>query len=180
MRPSLILDSGCTMPTCDFCNAALPAGSQSCPKCGAAIFADDMADAPGATAPATDADLASLVRQGQKIEAIKRYRAQTGAGLAEAKAAVEAIERGEKPPTVPGAVPPNDVDADLWDLMKKGEKIQAIKLYRERTGAGLAEAKRAVEAIARQHGIPLQGAGCASLVLLGLVPATAAALWLVR
>jgi ribosomal protein L7/L12 len=31
-----------------------------------------------------------------------------------------------------------------------GDKIAAIKLYRERTGLGLAEAKDAVEAIARQ------------------------------
>src|SRR5262245_43676337 len=162
------------MATCDFCNAYVPGGSKSCPKCGAAIFADNPADAPAAT----EADLASLVRQGQIIEAIKRYRAQTGVGLAEAKAAVEAIERGENPPSAPRAGPPNGVDADRWDLLKKGEKIEAIKLYRERTGAGLAEAKRAVEAIGRQHGIPMPGAGCASLVLVGLVPATAAALWL--
>jgi ribosomal protein L7/L12 len=176
----LILDPGCAMPPCDFCNAAVAAGSKSCPKCGAAILADDTADAPGAASPSTEADLASLVRQGLKIEAIKRYRAQTGLGLAEAKAAVEAIERGEKPHPAPGAVPPNDVDADLWDLLKKGEKIQAIKLYRERTGAGLAEAKRAVEAIGRQHGIPMQGAGCASMALLALVPVMGAVAWLVK
>jgi ribosomal protein L7/L12 len=168
------------MQTCDFCNTSVPAGSRSCPKCGAAIFTDDTADAPPAAAPATEADLASLVRQGQKIEAIKRFRAQTGVGLAEAKAAVEAIERGEKPPPAAGAVPPNDVDADLWHLLKKGEKIQAIKLYRERTGAGLADAKAAVEAIGRQHGIRMQGAGCASMVLLGLVPVTAVAAWLIN
>jgi ribosomal protein L7/L12 len=32
-----------------------------------------------------------LARSGNKIEAIKRYRALTGAGLADAKAAIESI-----------------------------------------------------------------------------------------
>ena len=41
----------------------------------------------------TDDELRALIESGQKIEAIKRYREMTGAGLAEAKEAVEAIER---------------------------------------------------------------------------------------
>jgi large subunit ribosomal protein L7/L12 len=39
-----------------------------------------------------DEDLRALLLQGRKIEAIKRYRQQTGAGLAQAKGAVEALE----------------------------------------------------------------------------------------
>jgi ribosomal protein L7/L12 len=31
------------------------------------------------------------------------------------------------------------------ELARRGQKIQAIKLYREQTGAGLAEAKHAVD-----------------------------------
>jgi Ribosomal protein L7/L12 C-terminal domain len=43
-------------------------------------------------------DVAVLARRpGGKIAAIKAYREQTGAGLKEAKDAVEAIERGEAP-----------------------------------------------------------------------------------
>jgi|ERR1700675_504668 Ribosomal protein L7/L12 C-terminal domain len=43
-------------------------------------------------------DVAVLARRpGGKIAAIKAYRRQTGAGLKEAKEAVEAIERGESP-----------------------------------------------------------------------------------
>lgn len=34
---------------------------------------------------------------------------------------------------------------DIRDLIAAGKKLAAIKLYRERTGAGLAEAKDAVE-----------------------------------
>lgn len=36
---------------------------------------------------------------------------------------------------------------DVRDLMRDGRTVSAIKRYREITGAGLAEAKRAVEAL---------------------------------
>ncbi len=40
------------------------------------------------------------------------------------------------------AIPP-----DVLEALRRGDKIGAIKLYREATGAGLAEAKEQVEAI---------------------------------
>lgn len=43
-------------------------------------------------------------------------------------------------------------DAVVQELLA-GRKLQAVKVYRAATGAGLAEAKDAVEALARQHGI---------------------------
>ena len=43
--------------------------------------------------PATDPEIRSLVQSGQLIEAIKRYRTITGAGLKEAKDAIEGLER---------------------------------------------------------------------------------------
>jgi ribosomal protein L7/L12 len=46
------------------------------------------------TAPDADPQVRALLQSGNKIEAIKRYRELTGVGLAEAKDAVEAIERG--------------------------------------------------------------------------------------
>lgn len=36
-------------------------------------------------------------------------------------------------------------DEEIWALLRSGQKIQAIKLYRERTGVGLKEAKDYVE-----------------------------------
>ena len=50
----------------------------------------------------------------------------------------------EPEPDIPGAV--------LQELLA-GRKIQAIKEYREATGAGLKEAKDAVELLARQRGL---------------------------
>jgi ribosomal protein L7/L12 len=90
-------------------------------------------------------ELAELVRQGRKIEAIKLVREQTGCGLAEAKAAVEKLERGEPLEATP---PAGDVTEEVRALVRAGRMIEAIKLYRERTGAGLKEAKDAVDGIA--------------------------------
>lgn len=56
--------------------------------------------------------------------------------------------------------------AELVRLVQAGRKIEAIKLMRERTGLGLAEAKSAVDAM----GVGLTGkkAGCLGLPLLSL------------
>ena len=40
---------------------------------------------------------------------------------------------------------------DVVQLINSGNKIQAIKLHRERTGVGLAEAKDAVDAFERRY-----------------------------
>jgi len=43
----------------------------------------------------------------------------------------------------------------------RGEKIEAVKLYRDRFGVGRKEAKEAVERIGEQNGIPASsGSGC--------------------
>jgi ribosomal protein L7/L12 len=114
----------------------------------------------------------SLLADGQKIEAIKLYREHTGAGLAEAKGAVEALEQGEPLPKRPAS---GDSSAE-WDvvaLLEQGRKIEAIKLYRERTGVGLKQAKEAVETMASERGLPGGGGGGCFGVLL--VVATIAA-----
>lgn len=42
---------------------------------------------------------------------------------------------------------PGMVDSQIISLLKKGNKLEAIKVYRELTNADLADAKRAVEKI---------------------------------
>jgi ribosomal protein L7/L12 len=41
---------------------------------------------------------------------------------------------------------------EVKDLLRQGRKIQAIKVYRQRTGVGLREAKEAVERIEIETG----------------------------
>jgi ribosomal protein L7/L12 len=110
------------------------------------------------------AEISALLQQGQKIQAIKRYREQTGASLAEAKARIEAVEgqyrQGEPaPPSFVSPTPPesasaphvydlpDEVQAEIGALLGQGRKLQAIQRYREQTGAGLVEAKERIEAI---------------------------------
>lgn len=46
-----------------------------------------------------------------------------------------------------GLDPNQGVNLEIMELMKTGQKIQAIKLYREQTGVGLKEAKDYVESL---------------------------------
>jgi arabinogalactan endo-1,4-beta-galactosidase/ribosomal protein L7/L12 len=114
------------------------------------------------------AEIQALLAEGRKIEAIKRYREATGAGLAKAKDMVEALGRAGSL----AAREPLDsaLENEIVSLLEGGKKIGAIKLYRERTGVGLKEAKDAVEAIAAQRGIVVpSGSGCLGAVLLLMV-----------
>lgn len=112
------------------------------------VDAPRLRPAPGVVAPPPGAGLdvvADLLRAGQKIEAIKRYRELTGVGLKDAKDAVEAMERGD---AVPVASAPSPVSAaNVQALLREGKKLEAIKLYREQSGLGLKEAKDAVDAM---------------------------------
>jgi ribosomal protein L7/L12 len=109
----------------------------------------------------------SLLERGQKIGAIKLYRERTGAGLKEAKDAVESIQRGQAAPSGPAS--DRGFEEELVSLLEQGQKIGAIKVFRERTGAGLKEAKDAVEAIAERRGIIIsQGTGCLGVVVVAI------------
>ena len=90
------------MPTCRFCNSEIPAGTERCRGCGAWLDQEipaprpegqtaNAGQAPAPSATPFEQELLDLLRQGRKIEAIKRYREATGVGLKEAKDAVEAL-----------------------------------------------------------------------------------------
>jgi ribosomal protein L7/L12 len=109
----------------------------------------------------------SLLEQGQKLEAVKLYKERTGASLKEAKEVVESIERGESPTSPPE--PDGDMEAELLRLLEAGKKIEAVKIYRQRTGVQLIEAKQAVEALAARQGIVAKGGGCAGVLVAVVV-----------
>ncbi len=157
------------MIRCPFCDHKNPTGATHCAECKAELFDPDAADgrAPVAESNSLDGRVLALLRNGRKIEAIKLYRDVTGAGLKEAKDAVESLERdGSLPSKRVAAGSGAGVDnAEILELLRAGQKIRAIKLYRERTGSGLADAKNAVEALARAEGLPAGGSGCGSAVL---------------
>ena len=94
--------------------------------------------------------IARLLAQGGKLEAIKLMREKTGMGLAEAKQAVEAIGREEAiVPPAPGLAATIEraqrMSEEVRRLAARGQKIEAIKLLREKSGIGLKEAKDLVD-----------------------------------
>ena len=113
-------------------------------------------------------ELRALMAAGHKIEAIKRYRAATGAGLADAKNAVEALERAESLP--PRESFDSPFENEIVSLLKQGRKIAAIKLYREKTGVGLKEAKDFIEGLATNLGIAAPPrSGCLGVIIFLVV-----------
>ncbi|MGE5191967.1 MAG: hypothetical protein ACM3U2_05650 [Deltaproteobacteria bacterium] len=161
------------MPKCNFCNQSVSAGSRKCPRCGAALFEADAARAAERASSATKEDVVSMLEQGRKTDAVRMYREQTGAGFQEATDAVDALERVANVPAAGeyAASPAVDADlkSDLWALMQNGQKIQAIRLYRERTGSTLRKARETVEAVACEHGVFPNGGGCFGVLVLCLV-----------
>lgn len=106
-----------------------------------------QAPPPGQPSLGADASPEQLLRAGRKIEAIKRYRELTGVGLREAKEAVEALEAGRSVSLPPKSSLLRQVhDSEIEQQIRSGHLLDAIKLYREKTGVGLKEAKDAVEA----------------------------------
>lgn len=122
-------------------------------------------------------EIRDLISQGETILAIKCYREATGAGLADAKSAIEHFARtgsfedaAFSAETVSSDSP--QCAEEVVRLMQLSQKIEAVKFYRDQKGCGLKEAKDAVERIARENGIEdTQGNGCLGIVLLAIVTA---------
>ena len=98
------------------------------------------------------AEVQALLRAGRMIQAVKVMRERTGLSLAEAKAAVDEVDRSGQLPARLG--PPSAADRlaaqpDLYEqlrhLKQRGRTIEAIKLLRSRTGASLRDAKHTVD-----------------------------------
>lgn len=111
-----------------------------------------------------------LASNDQKIEAIKLFRENTGAGLKESKdvidriaatpsAADPAVQKSGSVPfretvtsakdstTIPGYILDSNVVDEILSLLAKNQKIAAIKIFREATDTGLKEAKDAIDSL---------------------------------
>ena len=101
-------------------------------------------------------EIAALVQQNRKIDAIRRLREETGLDL---KAAVAAIEHINSEATAAAvlrtAVAPISPPPEAWPaslplevqlLAQRGQRVAAIRRLRELRGLRLGEAKRDVDA----------------------------------
>jgi hypothetical protein len=95
-----------------------------------------------------DEQLQYWLNRGNKIEAIKRYRELTGAGLKEAK---DSIEYAEKHPDERGEkkkAPRLDLDAPgIRDLLEEGREDEAVEVYQKFAGVDVYSARDAVARI---------------------------------
>ncbi len=118
-------------------------------------------------------ELHELLASGNKIQAIKLYREETGCGLAEAKDAVEALVTGSEVAdhSTPASVPVDNSELidEVKELIGQGNPILAIKLVRERTGRSLKESKELVDQIGVDSGLTSpSSSGCLGTVLLAV------------
>jgi len=78
------------MSKCQFCGKKNPPAAETCVECGTK-FLDRDREEPPERPDSLEEELLELLRSGQKITAIKRYREENDVGLKEAKDAVEQL-----------------------------------------------------------------------------------------
>ena len=143
--------------------------SLNCPACGAPLDADGTSAVvrckfcgntsmlPGvqpsqAAGPAGALDeIRRMVAGGNLAEAIERYRQAYGVDEQEARNVVEVLQGGRlATAAAPGMRAPEELTKALEDVqrrLKAGDKIGAIKVYREHYDVSLERAKYAVDQI---------------------------------
>jgi len=104
-----------------------------------------------------DPDIQTLVHMGDLIGAIGLYQQRHGGSTLVARKAIDQARRELSQDTTPGSPIPQPPaqsasltiinDSELDAALRSGQKIAAIKRYRELHGIGLKEAKDAVEAM---------------------------------
>ena len=143
--------------------------SLNCPACGAPLdvdgtsavirckFCGNVSLVPGilptqAAAPASALDeIRQLAGGGNLADAIERYRQTYDVDLSEARDAIDALQAGRlATPSAPGMRAPEELTKALEEvqrLLAAGNKIEAIKIYRENYDVSMARAKYAIDQI---------------------------------
>ena len=106
-----------------------------------------------------EAEALAAIREGNVMEAIKRYRRHTKVGLKESKEAVDALTISHRSD---GRVDPK-LARVLMGMVKAGRKEEAVTHLMMSTGYDDAEARRFIKTVAR---FDLDGSGCARGCLL--------------
>jgi len=100
---------------------------------------------------ATDDDVYRLWQQGERLQAIRLYRALHRIGLKEAKDAIGSmVQESSGSSSDDCSLPQDATDGDVYRLWQQGKRLQAIRLYRALHGMGLKEAKDAIESMMQE------------------------------
>ena len=103
------------------------------------------------------AEILSIWNSGSKVLAIKLLREQSGLGLSEAKQLLESVDATDSSLAVNSAIPAS-AELRIHAAMASGNKLEAVKLLKEATGLGLAEAKERIDAAMQSEPLNLQAA----------------------
>jgi ribosomal protein L7/L12 len=91
-------------------------------------------------------EVRAALAAGKKIEAIKILRGQTGLGLAEAKDIVDRAERGADPRAHVVGLHDGKLPLEAALALRRGNKIEAIRIVRREANLDLKDSKDAVDA----------------------------------
>ncbi|QXZ10826.1 hypothetical protein KUF54_06375 [Comamonas sp. Y33R10-2] len=102
---------------------------------------------------AIPAEIMSVWNSGNKVLAIKLLRDQTGLGLAETKHLLESADAAGLPIEMPlqmhraepSITEPSPTELRIHAAIAAGSKLEAVKLLKEATGLGLAQAKERID-----------------------------------
>lgn len=89
-------------------------------------------------------EVTAALQRGNFLEAIKLLRAAGGIDLKQAKSAIEQHVAGSKAPGAQAVHMVLEIPA-VVDALRKGNKIEAIRILREKSGLGLEEAKDVID-----------------------------------
>lgn len=95
--------------------------------------------------------LFTLLRQGEKLQAVKAYRDDTHCSLQQAKDYIDELERQMRKTTMRKA-PDMQPDEEVLRLIRQGEKLMAVKVYKEKSGCDLIVAKDLIDELYEQIG----------------------------
>jgi len=136
-----------------------------------------VSDAAGKLTPDQAQTIFKALSSGNKIEAIRLFRTYTGAGLKDAKDAVEAAGSAgsDSSPVDAKRILSESGFGNLTSeqkvmviqILRSGNKIAAIKALRDATGMGLKDSKNVVDSICQSEGLAPQASGGCAAVLVG-------------
>jgi outer membrane protein assembly factor BamB/ribosomal protein L7/L12 len=144
-----------TSLNCPACGAPLDIdGTRAlvrCKFCGSTLLVPGALPAQAAAPESTLDEIRRLVESGNRIEAIKRYRQVYDVNLQEASDAIDALQAGRlATPSAEDSRSPEELTRALQEvqrLLADGDKVEAIRVYREVYDVSQTRATYAVEQI---------------------------------
>ena len=131
------------------------------------------------------------IQAGEKLQAVKVYKEAKGVSLAEAKDVIDRLAEklatddsmqyeaaNIEQPTETHEYSAQELDGSLeercLELIKSGNILQAVKLYKDESGAGLKEAKDTIDAwVAKlRNDIPSPQKGCGATIVIVIIVTT--------